>query len=170
MGGETTDHRSRQPLVEEAAASQSGIKVDIPLLVTHFLWKFSDSLQSVLAISDDALWRLWWLTAYDWPGNVRELENAIECAVALSSDSVLMVDDLASIPNGAQAGSRPDVHELVPLAELERRAILHALRETQEISSPPHVSSVLGRQPSIGKLKDYATAPKPTNHEPREEY
>ena len=96
-------------LLEETRhdASQFGIKVDIPLLVAHFLGKFSDSLQSVLAISDDALRRLWRLMAYDSPGNVRELENAIECAVALSSDSVLTVDDLAAIPNGAQAGSLP---------------------------------------------------------------
>src|SRR6266550_6259268 len=57
-------------------------KVDIPLLVAHFLEKFSHPLQPVRAISDDALRRL---MAYDWPGNVRELENAIECALALSS-------------------------------------------------------------------------------------
>jgi hypothetical protein len=141
------------------AASEFGIKADIPLLVAHFLGKFTNSLQSVLAISDDALWRLWRLIAYDCPGNVRELENAIECAVALSSDSILTVDDLASIPNGAPAGSLPDVNELVPLAEVERRAILHALRQTEEISSPTHVSSVLGRQPSIGSSK---TAPLPS--------
>ncbi len=68
--------------------------------------------------------------AYDWPGNVRELENAIECAVALNSDSVLTVDDLTSVPNGASAGNLPDSNELVPLAQAERRAVPHALRET----------------------------------------
>jgi len=156
-------------LLEETrrAASQFGINVDIPSQVAHFLGKFSDSLQSVLAISDDALWRLWRLMAYDWPGNVGELENAVECAVALSSDSVLTVDDLASIPNGAQAGSPPDVNELVPLEKVERRTILHALRETEEISSPPHVSSVLGRQPSIGSSKTTPQLPsqQTTSHE-----
>jgi two-component system response regulator HydG len=96
-------------------------------LVTYFLKNLSDPLQPVRAISDDALRRL---MAYDWPGNVRELENAIECAMALSSDSVLTADDLASVPNGASAGSLPDGNELVPLEEIERRAILHTLRET----------------------------------------
>jgi two-component system response regulator HydG len=42
-------------------------KVDIPLLVAHFLEKYSDPLQPVHAISDDALRRL---MTYDWPGNV----------------------------------------------------------------------------------------------------
>jgi transcriptional regulator with PAS, ATPase and Fis domain len=102
-------------------------KVDIPLLVAYFLKNFSDPVQPVRAISDDALRRL---MVHDWPGNVRELENAIESAVALSSDNVLTANDLASVPNGASAGSLPDGNELIPLAEMERRAILHTLRET----------------------------------------
>jgi transcriptional regulator with PAS, ATPase and Fis domain len=102
-------------------------KLDIPLLVAYFLRNFADPPQPVRAISDDALRRL---MAYDWPGNVRELENAIECAMALSSDSVLTADDLASVPNRASAGSLPEGNELVPLEEIERRAILHTLRET----------------------------------------
>jgi Bacterial regulatory protein, Fis family len=68
--------------------------------------------------------------AYNWPGNVRELENAIERAVALSSGTVLTADDLDSIPNGALAERLPDCNEMVPLEELERRAIFHAIRET----------------------------------------
>jgi len=102
-------------------------KVDIPLLAAHFLEKFSDSLQPVRAISDDALRRL---MAYDWPGNVRELENAIECALALSSGSVLTADDLASLPYRASAPNAPHSNELIPLEELERRAIANTLRET----------------------------------------
>jgi len=102
-------------------------KVDLPLLVGHFLNKFSDPLQPVRAISDDALRRL---MAYDWPGNVRELENAIESAVALSSESVLTADDLASVPYGASAPNALDSNELIPLEEIERRAIVNTLRET----------------------------------------
>ena len=102
-------------------------KIDIVLLVAHFLEKFSNRLQPVRAISDDALRRL---MSYDWPGNVRELENTIESAVALSSNSVLTADDLVSVPNGAAVERLPDCDELVPLAELERRAIYQAMRET----------------------------------------
>src|SRR6266404_4919756 len=92
-------------------------KVDIPLLVAHFLDKFSDPLQPVRAISDGALRRL---MAYDWPGNVRELENAIECALALSSDSVLTAEDLPSVSYRASAPNASASSELAPLEELER--------------------------------------------------
>src|SRR5277367_2536417 len=102
-------------------------KVDIPLLAAHFLNKFSDPLQPVRTISDDALLRL---TAHDWPGNVRELENAIECAVALGSDSILTAEDLTSVPRGRSSGTPADPGRPFPLAELERRAVFEALLET----------------------------------------
>jgi DNA-binding NtrC family response regulator len=101
--------------------------------------------------------------AYDWPGNVRELENAIESAVALSSDNILTVQDLASVPNGASAVSLPHVNELVPLAEVERRAVLHAFRQT---GGDKHAAARLlgiGKTTLYRKLKEYATTPKPTD-------
>lgn len=100
-------------------------KVDIPLLVTHFLQKFADPLRPVRDTSDDALLLL---LAYDWPGNVRELQNAVERAVALSSNNVLTAEDFGSLPIGLGVVGN---NELVPLAEMERRAILHALRQSE---------------------------------------
>jgi transcriptional regulator with PAS, ATPase and Fis domain len=127
-------------------------KVDIPLLVAHFLDKFSDPQHPVRALSDDALQRL---MAYDWPGNVRELENAIECALALSSDSVLTADDLASVPNGASAPNAPDGNELVPLEELERRAIQHALKQTGGDRLAAARLLGIGKTTLYRKLKEY---------------
>src|SRR5437868_7016714 len=58
-------------------------KEDIPLLVEHFLKKYSDENErQQRRISTDALRAL---VSYSWPGNVRELENVIERAVVLSS-------------------------------------------------------------------------------------
>ena len=128
-------------------------KVDIPLLVTHFLEKFSDPLQPVRAISDDALRRL---MTHDWPGNVRELENAIESAVALSSDNILTVDDLVSVPNGASTVSLPRSNELLPLAETQRRAILHALLETGGDKLAAARLLGMGKTTLYRKLKEYA--------------
>ena len=55
---------------------------DIPLLVQHFLDRYSkENGREDLIISDDALGLL---KGYAWPGNVRELENAIERAVVLA--------------------------------------------------------------------------------------
>ena len=131
-------------------------KVDIPLLVAHFLDKFSDPLQPVRAISDDALRRL---MAYDWPGNVRELENAIECALALSSHSVLTADDLPSVPYRASTLNAPFSNELVPLEELERRAIANTLRETGGNKLAAASLLGIGKTTLYRKLKGYTTTP-----------
>src|SRR6267142_1113444 len=96
-------------------------KSDIPLLVTAFLEKFSDPQAPVRTISEDAMRRL---IAYDWPGNVRELENAIERAVALGSGPILHVADLPSSLQYPTSERAPDKDEILPLEELERRAIL----------------------------------------------
>src|SRR5215475_8211293 len=60
---------------------------DIPLLVTHFLARFSaENAKPVRQISPEALRPL---MDYAWPGNVRELENAMERAVVLSNGTVV---------------------------------------------------------------------------------
>jgi DNA-binding NtrC family response regulator len=102
-------------------------KSDIPILVTAFLEKFSESNGPVRTISDDAMRRL---IAYDWPGNVRELENAIERAVALGSGPIVHVADLPSNLQYSASERVPEKDEILPLDELERRAILRTLRET----------------------------------------
>jgi transcriptional regulator with PAS, ATPase and Fis domain len=131
-------------------------KVDISSLAAHFLGKFSDPLQPVREISEEALRRL---MAYDWPGNVRELENAVECAVALSGNSILTADDLTSVPYPVSAPDAPDSNVLVPLQEVERRAILHAMRETR--GHKPAAAHLLGigKTTLYRKLKEYAGAP-----------
>ena len=131
-------------------------KIDIPLLVTYFLDKFSDPRQLVHSISDDALRRL---MAYDWPGNVRELGNAIERAVALTSRNVLTADDLASVPNRESTPNAPDSNEFVPLEETERRAIMNALRETRGDKLAAARLLGIGKTTLYRKLKGYARDP-----------
>ncbi len=141
-------------------------QVDIPLLVTHFLDKFCDPKQPVRALSDEALRRL---MAYDWPGNIRELENTIECALALSSDSVVTVDDLASVPYGASAPNAPDSNELVLLEELERRAIQHALKQTRGDRLAAARLLGIGKTTLYRKLKEYARSSNGSGRERQEE-
>ncbi|MFP3940184.1 MAG: sigma-54-dependent transcriptional regulator [Thermoanaerobaculia bacterium] len=66
---------------------------DIPLLVEHFLKRFSElvGLEEPKRISVDAMEAL---EGYHWPGNVRELENVIERAVALAPEPTLTTRDL----------------------------------------------------------------------------
>jgi hypothetical protein len=70
------------------------------------------------------------LITYGWPGNVRELENAIERAVALGSGPLLHVGNLLSNLQHGTGERMPQSDELLPLEELERRAILRALHES----------------------------------------
>ena len=127
-------------------------KSDIPLLVTAFLEKFSDPRGPVRTISEDAMRRL---IAYDWPGNVRELENAIERAVALGSGPILHVGDLPSNLQYPTSERAPERDEILPLEELERRAILRTLRETggDKLSAARMLG--IGKTTLYRKLKQY---------------
>jgi DNA-binding NtrC family response regulator len=127
-------------------------KSDIPILVTAFLEKFSDPQAPVRTISEDAMRRL---IAYDWPGNVRELENAIERAVALGSGPILHVGDLPSNLQYPTTERAPDKDEILPLEELERRAILRTLRETggDKLSAARMLG--IGKTTLYRKLKQY---------------
>jgi len=130
-------------------------KGDIPLLVNVFLEKFADPQGPPRTISEDAMRRL---VAYDWPGNVRELENAIERGVALGSGPIL---HLADLPTSLQHGSGeilPDTDEVVPHEELERRAILRALRETGGDKLAAARLLGIGKTTLYRKLKLYQTA------------
>jgi two-component system response regulator HydG len=130
-------------------------KSDIPVLASAFLEKFSDSKSSSRTISEDAMRRL---MAYDWPGNVRELENAVERAVALGSGPILHVGDLPSNLQYAQPERFPEQQgELVPLEELERRAIFNALRETSGDKLAAARLLGIGKTTLYRKLKQYET-------------
>jgi two-component system, NtrC family, response regulator AtoC len=62
---------------------------DIPLLIEHFLNKYSNKQNTVL--SPDSLQKL---QSYNWPGNVRELENILQSALVLSRGGFISVDHL----------------------------------------------------------------------------
>jgi transcriptional regulator with GAF, ATPase, and Fis domain len=67
-------------------------KGDIPLLVEHFLQKFSaENGREIPAVTPEAMQVL---SDYAWPGNVRELENAVERLVILKADGNVRVKDL----------------------------------------------------------------------------
>jgi len=127
-------------------------KADIPLLVSTFLEKFSDSERPIRSVSEDAMRRI---LAYDWPGNIRELENAIERAVALGSGPILHVGDLPSNLQYASSQKPADTDELVPLEILERRAIFRALQETSGDKLAAARLLGIGKTTLYRKLKQY---------------
>jgi DNA-binding NtrC family response regulator len=127
-------------------------KSDIQLMVISFLEKFSDPHGPPRTISDDAMRRL---IAYDWPGNVRELENAIERAVAMGSGPIVHVGDLPSNLHYPSSERVPDKDEVLPMEELERRAILRTLRETGGDKLAAARMLGIGKTTLYRKLKQY---------------
>jgi len=63
---------------------------DIPLLVKHFLSKFSKEMGVKKSITENALN---FLKTYEWPGNVRELQNVVRRAFIISPNNVLDKQD-----------------------------------------------------------------------------
>ncbi len=108
---------------------------DIPLLVKHFLTKFS--ADTAVHTSQSAMRAL---MAYHWPGNVRQLENAVERAVALCSgrQEITVADmptEVQSVPESETLSfvEFPDEGLDLPkyLASVERDLIHRALDRTQ---------------------------------------
>jgi len=80
---------------------------DIPLLIEHFLKKYSQEIAKRVDRVSPQTMRL--LQRYNWPGNIRELQNAVERAVVLSRSRTLGRADFAFLksaatpPSGSQA-------------------------------------------------------------------
>ncbi len=127
-------------------------KSDIPLLVASFLEKFGDPDEPPREITEDATRRL---MAYEWPGNVRELENAIERAIALGSGPYVSVNDLPTNLQFPTTERTPTKEEMLPLEELERRAILSTLHQTGGDKQATARMLGIGKTTLYRKLKHY---------------
>ncbi|MBI4889182.1 MAG: sigma-54-dependent Fis family transcriptional regulator, partial [Acidobacteria bacterium] len=122
---------------------------DLPSLLSHFLDLYGNGHTLSAELLD-------LLLNYDWPGNVRELENCVQHLVAVNSGPVLHSADLPSqlvhfrsnrrlegvamTAAAAAGGAAPALSvaspengflsPVLPLAEMERRAIINALQFT----------------------------------------
>jgi two-component system response regulator PilR (NtrC family) len=67
-------------------------KGDVPLLVRHFLEKYSKLFGK--DINELSSYAMEVLMNYDFPGNVRELENIIERGVALENSNIILPESL----------------------------------------------------------------------------
>jgi DNA-binding NtrC family response regulator len=63
----------------------------VPLLITHFLEKFSAIYGKPIQVEHQVIACL---KEHPFPGNIRELENLIHRLVALASDEIIRVGDL----------------------------------------------------------------------------
>ncbi len=138
-------------------------KEDVPLLVSHFLQSYGNGHK----VPDDLMLAL---QEYEWPGNVRQLEHSMQQMIAMNSGPWLSLGDLNSLvvnrrierrfdseSGGVTAGTEaPNPSEpVVPLAEVERRAILRALEHTKGDRTFAAELLGIGRTTLYRKLKEY---------------
>ncbi len=98
-------------------------KSDIPLLVTHFIDKFSQREGKNVSSVSPGVMKVF--HNHLWPGNLRELENVLERAVVLSKKEVI---DLKDIPDEIRKEAKnADASNLKPLKELELETVIKAL-------------------------------------------
>ncbi len=120
---------------------------DIPMLVNHFLKKYSQLLGK--EVQEISSYGLQVLMNYHFPGNVRELENIIERGVALAGSNIILPESLTFVGKTKQNANQSEssVHDNLFLAaaseeelfdlgiekiidNLEKRLISHALKKT----------------------------------------
>jgi DNA-binding NtrC family response regulator len=140
---------------------------DIPDLVDHFLRRYGRGHQ----MSAEAMEAL---LSYEWPGNVRQLEHCIQHMVAVNSGPVLHARDLPTMllnhmsqPTsdmlavasavGYSVSPTPNTFTspIIPLPELEKRAIIEAMRYTKGDRTMAASLLGIGRTTLYRKLKDY---------------
>jgi transcriptional regulator with PAS, ATPase and Fis domain len=141
-------------------------KEDIPALVTHFLLRYGNNQK----VSDDVLDSL---VHYEWPGKIRELEHTSQPLLAMNSGPWLSPADLPStlvnhriqqsigdcpFPSGAthhSNGNESPGPSVVPLMEVEKRAILRAMELTKGDRTLAAAMLGIGRTTLYRKLKEY---------------
>jgi two-component system response regulator HydG len=126
---------------------------DIPLLVNHFLDKYSRKQGKLIGgLSPEAMNAL---MEYSWPGNVRELENTLERLVVFSRDETITTEDLVySNTVLSSVLSR----EPVRLSDMERLHIIKVLQQVE--GNKTHAARLLGidRKTLRTKMKKYEIA------------
>ncbi len=139
-------------------------KDDVPILAMKFLEEFSAKYEKYFYdFSADAMERL---IEYDWPGNVRELKNTIEQIVALNTGSQVLQRFLpdrllhaAPRPKVQYIASEDDggsgVRKVLRLHELEKQAILQALKICQGNIGEASRKLGLGQATLYRKIKKY---------------
>ncbi|MBF0406017.1 MAG: sigma-54-dependent Fis family transcriptional regulator [Candidatus Riflebacteria bacterium] len=118
---------------------------DLPLLIEHFLKKFSHENSKPAPKISPAAKRL--LHSYSWPGNIRELENVMKRAVVLA-DSAILPSHLPSnlYENKNSSSGKNDGSLEDQLMNAEREIILRALENnSNNVSSTAKILRISRR-------------------------
>ena len=134
---------------------------DIPLLIKHFIDKYTngiDTLSTVSGINPEALKIL---CDYQWKGNVRELENIIERSVILGSGNMITPSDLPPQVRQNMSstldldGIPEDVGLAETLAAVEKRMIQRAMNLSGNVQTKAAQLLGIGKSGLNQKLKKF---------------
>jgi len=117
-------------------------KEDIPLLVKHFVNKYSlQKGKRIKTVPQNVIKNL---QDYHWPGNVRELENVIERAMVISQGDRLHIGGwLIQSPHTYEGKAMPT------LTELEKDYVIRVLEKTNwRIRGKNGAAQILGLKPT----------------------
>ncbi|MFN3413307.1 MAG: sigma-54-dependent transcriptional regulator, partial [Thermoanaerobaculum sp.] len=129
---------------------------DILPLAHHFLQVFAKPLGkrfSHFAPQVEAA-----LLQHSWPGNVRELRNLMERTALLEEGGVVAGRALSGGEVEAEPAAQKPTAELVPLDELEFRAIVNAMRASKGNQSEAARLLRISRDQLRYRVKQYRTA------------
>ncbi len=122
-----TDLYYRINVIHLVLPSLSERAEDIPLLVDHFIARFSSLKgKAIKGISSDVLGIL---IGHNFPGNVRELENIIEHAFVMCPGGMIQVCHLPEHFQRRTTPSSKDADDLV--GQFERELIIEVLRRNR---------------------------------------
>jgi DNA-binding NtrC family response regulator len=101
-------------------------KIDIPLLLEHYLKIFSENKEKkIKGFKDNAIR---WLKNYPFPGNIRELRNIVEISLIRCKGDYITSDDLPEELKKETAAELPSWDNIK--TRWRRETIIEALQET----------------------------------------
>jgi two-component system response regulator FlrC len=113
---------------------------DIELLTEYFIKKYNSiDNRNIKGLTQEALGLLMQM---QWKGNVRELENVIERAVLMCKEDLIGPENLFAAERNGKNEDILATTTAVPLREMEKKAIFHALDRTN--GNRTHAAEILG--------------------------
>jgi DNA-binding NtrC family response regulator len=130
---------------------------DIPLLAEHFLERMMRASGNKTTLSEHAVQAM---LLHDWPGNVLELKECLERACAFASGLLIQVRDLPPEIVRARHATVPkqkNEYHIVPMAEVEKQAILNAVAELKGDKAQAARLLGIGKTTLYRRLQQYAS-------------
>jgi two-component system response regulator AtoC len=133
-------------------------KEDIPLLVDHFIGKYSRELnRPIEGIVPEALNCL---LNFNWNGNVRELENVIERAIVLTESNTIQVENLpAEIQNAKEESRLSLLNDELSIKKASRYLEIDLIKKALQKTKGNHTHAAklleISHRALLYKIKEY---------------